>query len=126
MTISRFSVAFALCAAAAAAQDVTVPSGTAVTLMDVIIESEPSVARFRFLAPDIGTDGKQFADLVDDFEYLCNELARPALAENGWDGDSVVVSMSGAEVPFGEASPDVLQFFQPFQLGDGACQWEDY
>ncbi|ADO43328.1 conserved hypothetical protein [Ketogulonicigenium vulgare Y25] len=35
----------------------------------------------------------------------------------------VVVSVSGAEVPFGEATPDVPQFFEGFAVADGACQW---
>ncbi len=126
MITSRFSAIFLILAGPALGQDVSVPSGMDVTLFDVIVEAEPPTARFRFVAPDIGPDGVQFVDVVDDFQHICDTLIRPALLENGWESGDIVVSLSASEVPFGATVPDVAQYFQPFSLQKDACVWEDF
>lgn len=109
------------------AQDVAVPSGADVTLYDVILEPEAKTARFRFLAPTIaGADAISFADALPDIQFLCDEVAVPGLAETGWTEGEVVISLSAQEVAFGVASPDVVQYFQPFSIQAGACIWEDF
>ena len=72
---------------------------------DIILETEPPVARFRFLAPDIGREGLGFAEVVDDIEYLCDAVVVPSLAANDWTGELVVISLSSAEVAFGTPAP---------------------
>jgi hypothetical protein len=128
VTVVRFTCfALALIGSSAAAQRVAVPSGTDVSLYDVILEPETQVARFRFLVPDIGgDDGVSFSDAVPDIQYLCDQIVLPGLAENGWTTGDVVISLSAAEVQFGVASPNVVQYFQPFSIQAGACMWEDF
>ncbi|MFN2306698.1 MAG: DUF6497 family protein [Paracoccaceae bacterium] len=109
-----------------AATEVAVPSGLDVTLFDVILEEDPPVARFRFLAPEIGEDGSSFADIVPDIEYLCTAVIVPSLEAHAWTGETVVVSMSSEAVDFGMSAPDVTQFFQPFQIEEGDCAWLDH
>jgi hypothetical protein len=98
-----------------------------VALYDVVLEPATKIARFRFLAPQIGVDdGASFSAVLPDLQYLCDEVVVPGLAENGWTGGEVVISLSAAEVEFGVASPDVVQYFQPFSIQAGACMWEDF
>lgn len=105
-----------------AASEIAVPSGRTLTLFDVIME--PATARFRFVLPQAGS-GVEFVDLVDDLHFLCEDVVVPALAEAGQDVPHLVISVSAAEVPFGEPT-DVVQFFQPFRLQGGACVWEEF
>lgn len=109
-----------------AAQEVTVPSGRAVTLFDVILEPDVNVARFRFLAPAIADGAVPFEVMLDDIQYLCDALALPGLAANGWTQGEIVVSLSAAQVDFGVAAPDVTQYFQPFSIQEDVCLWEDF
>ncbi|MEL6571555.1 MAG: DUF6497 family protein [Pseudomonadota bacterium] len=121
----RFAVAVCLCATPSLAQDVSVPSGLDMSLFDVILEEDDQTARFRFLVPAVGGD-VTFADVIPDFEYLCNELAIPGLAANGWAATDIVISMSEAEIPFGTVTSEVTQFFQPFRVENDTCIWEDF
>lgn len=121
------TVSFALLGTHIAAQEVAVPSGIEVTLYDVILEPDAQTARFRFRAPAIGgADGVTFADALPDIQFLCDDIVVPGLAQNGWTEGEVVISLSAQDVVFGVASPDVVQYFQPFSIRAGACIWEDF
>lgn len=123
---------FALWAASiageAAAQDIAVPSGVAITLYDVILEETPQVARFRFVsaAIDPAGEGRGFADLVDDLQYLCETVVVPSLAANGWTGEDVILSVASQETEFGVFVEGITQFFQPYQIKEGACAWTEF
>ncbi|MEN9011674.1 MAG: DUF6497 family protein [Yoonia sp.] len=110
------------CATPVGAADVAVPSGHVLRLFDVIMD--PPMGRFRFVLPQIA-DGVGFDDMVADFDYLCAEVAQPALVAAKMAVDSIVISVSAAEVPFGETT-DVVQYFQPYRLDGGNCIWEDF
>jgi hypothetical protein len=112
-------------AAPAAAQDILPPSGQAVTLFDVVLEPDTSVARFRFLAPSLA-DGTTFDVVQGDFPWLCANVAVPALAANDWTVTQVIVSLSDREVELGATDPDAIQFFEGFRIEDAACLWEPY
>jgi hypothetical protein len=114
--------ALMLAAAPAAAQDLAVPSGQPLELMERRLEDAPAMARFRFLAPELEARG--FAAVADDFAALCDGYARPALAADGIAVDRVVISLSAQRVPFGETAPDVTQFFEVFRLSEDGCIWE--
>jgi len=109
-------------AAPLAAYEVTVPSGYQLRLYDVIME--PALGRFRFVLPAVA-EGVGFVDLVDDFDFLCAQVAQPALVQSGSDVSDIVISVSAHAVPFGEPT-DVVQYFQPYRLIDGACVWDDF
>ena len=36
----------------------------------------------------------------------------------------IIITFMSAEVPFGDAAPDVVQFFESFRVENGACVWE--
>jgi hypothetical protein len=121
---SFLSVLMLAAAPAVAAQDVTVPSGQPLSLLEVRLEEAPVLARFRFLAPDL--DARGFEAVADDFAVLCADLALPALAASDVTVDKLVISMSAKDVPFGEVAPDVTQFFEVFSIENGDCIWEAF
>lgn len=128
MILRRFTVIIlALSASDVGAQQVAVPSGLEIELYDVILEPDTNIARFRFRVPAIGGDsGVTFAEALPDIQYLCDDVVIPSLVQNGWTDGEIVISLSDKEVAFGVASPDVVQYFQPFSIQAGACMWEDF
>ncbi len=114
-----------LLTAAPLAAEVPVPSGQPVALFQVLLEPETQLARFRFLAPDLGGDTPlSFAEVEADFAHLCATYALPALNENDWPVSRIVISLASAETEFGVAAPDVVQYFEGFVVEDGQCTWE--
>ena len=123
----RSAVIAAMLASPSVAQDISVPSGRDVALIDVILEEATQTARFRFLVPAIGgADPVGFAEMIPDIEHLCNALAIPGLAANDWAADDIVISLAEAEVPFGTVTDGVTQYFQPFRVENDTCIWEDF
>jgi hypothetical protein len=121
----RLALLLALAAAPPVwAQQITTPSGEVVTLFDVVIEADTALARFRFLAPGIAA--RPFAEVQDDFPWLCTNLALPALAANDVTAAQVIISMSDRELPLGATDPDAVQYFEGFRIADAACIWEAY
>lgn len=109
-----------------AQEEVPVPSGQPVTFVEAILnEAGPQgqTARFRFVAPQIAED-VDFEIAVADMQHLCDSFALPRVAGTGVLPQQIVISLSAAPVPFGEAAPGVTQFFEAFSLQDGACIWE--
>ena len=103
------------------------PSGLEIALADVMFDEAVPIARFRFVSPAIGGDtGLTFADVSDDLGWLCDNVVVPALSQAGWDGAQVVLSVSDRPTEFGLYDPNVVQFFQPFRLADGACSWDEF
>ena len=85
---------------------------------------EQNIGRFRFVLPEIA-QGVTFEDLIDDLDFVCAQVAVPALTQAGSDVSQLVISVSAAQVPFGEAS-QVVQYFQPFRREGDACIWEEF
>ncbi len=104
------------------AQQIAVPSGRVLSLFEVIIEDD--MGRFRFVLPEIA-DGVDFEDIADDIDYVCSQVALPALTQAGSDVSQLVISVSAAEVAFGEPT-EIVQYFQPFRRVADACVWEEF
>ena len=158
----RLAPLLALLAAPAAAQELTLPSGHAATLYDVVLEeagvlapdaftdpealeegelneeeafdeppledpdaapaaSEGGVARFRLVVPGLGAEGAAYEDVAADFLWVCEQVALPSLAANGWAASEVNVSLGDREVEFGATDPEAVQFFEGFRIEGGAC-----
>lgn len=108
------------------ADAIAVPSGQVVTLQDVV-GNVPGpnglTVRFRFLAPGIAKTVE--LDVAQtDMEALCNSYALPRIAEFGPVPSQIVISLSDVAVPFGEASPDVIQYFEAYSIQDNICIWD--
>lgn len=107
---------------------VSVPSGQAITLQDVIWNvpgTDGLATRFRFLAPGIAAGGGvDFDSASADMQALCDGFALPRVVSNNPPPTQIIISLSAAPVPFGEAAPDVAQFFESYRIEDGSCRWE--
>ncbi len=117
----------ASCNDSAADGDIAVPSGREVTLIDVITNApgpDGATARFRFLAPGLA-ESEAEAALVD-MQVLCDSYALPRTKGTVPEPQQIVISLSAEVVPFGEAAPDVVQFFEAFRPKDDTCQWEPF
>lgn len=132
--IMRSTHAFLVLVALAACQDdqaegpdVEVPSGRELTFVDVITNAPGpagAAARFRFLAPGLTSDDAEAA--LADMQAVCDSFARERTEGMVPAPQQIIITFMSASVPFGEPSPDVVQFFQSFRTENGACVWEVY
>jgi hypothetical protein len=101
---------------------VTVPSGRELSLIEIISNvpgPEGATARFRFLAP--GLTEADIATSADDMQALCDSFALGRIDSMVPAPQQIIISLASADVPFGEAAPDVVQFFEAFSVETGAC-----
>lgn len=104
-----------------------VPSGREVRLLDVITTApgpEGATARFRFLVPGLTQD--DFAVALEDMEALCISYALPRISGTVPEPQQVIISFSAEAVPFGEAAPGVVQFFEAYRPDGDTCIWEQF
>ncbi len=106
---------------------IDVPSGREVTLIDVITTAKGpagATARFRFLVP--GLTHADAETSVADMQALCESYALPRTDGTVPTPQQIVISLSSEVVPFGEAAPEVVQFFEAYSLEGGACLWQPF
>lgn len=113
-------------AGAAAQQVASLPSGLQVQLIEVLLDPDLELARFRLLAPALAEPGVDLDALRPDFDLLCAEIAIPVMAARQPDWDEVVISLSSAPLPFGQTDPSVVQAFEGYLIEDGVCIWQDF
>ncbi|WP_309664398.1 DUF6497 family protein [Tabrizicola sp.] len=104
---------------------ITVPSGREVQFLDVITNApgpSGSAARFRFVVPGLSADDAQAASA--DMQALCDTYALPRTEGMVPKPQQIIISLAASATPFGEAAPDVTQFFEAYTLKDDACIWE--
>lgn len=105
----------------------TLPSGLMVHLIDVV-QDAPSPAglavRFRFLAPELAQ--VDFDTAAADMLHLCQTYALSRLPNTGPQASQIIISLSDRVVPFGEAAPEALQYFEAYRIENGECVWEMY
>lgn len=134
MTMTRshrviLAALFAVLAAAGGCEEtspagdgVSVPSGRDLRLIEIVSNvpgPEGATARFRFLAP-----GLTEADIVttaNDMQALCDSFALGRIKDMVPQPQQIIISLASAEVPFGEAAPDAVQFFEAFSVDTGTC-----
>lgn len=120
--------ALAACQEDAPAPDaISVPSGRAVSLIEVVTNApgpQGATARFRFLVPGLAADDAEAAQ--DDMQALCDGFALPRIDGMVPAPQQVIISLSAEAVPFGEAAPGIVQFFEAYGLQGGACIWEQF
>jgi len=122
----RLAALIMIFGAPAMAQDITAPSGLTMTLYDVILEEDTSLARFRFEVPEIAGNALPFTDVADDLQAVCDSTLLPGLKQSGWTEGQIVMQLSAQKVAFGVSAPDVTQYFQPFSIAEDTCIWEDF
>ncbi|MFP7673392.1 DUF6497 family protein [Marivita sp. S0852] len=100
-----------------------VPSGQAVSFHEMLSDQpgDGPIHRFRFIAPEIGQEGRAYEDVEGDMQHLCETFALPQLAESDPQPQQIVISFSQSEIAFGEANPDVIQFFEAYRVENETC-----
>jgi hypothetical protein len=130
----RLAVLFAALASQAGCQEdapregaVPVPSGREVMPLDVITNAPGTggaAARFRFVVPDLGEDDLEAS--AADMQALCDGHALPMTVGMVPAPQQIIITLMATEVPFGEPSPDVVQFFETYGIEAGACVVEPF
>lgn len=113
------------CEETPSADAVSVPSGRDVRFLDVISNvpgTEGATARFRFVVPGLAATDIEAA--APDMQALCDTYALPRVEAMQPPPQQIIISLAGEETPFGEAAPDVVQFFEAYSVQDAACVWE--
>ena len=106
---------------------VAVPSGRDLRLIDIITNApgpKGATARFRFLAPGLGVDESETS--AEDMQAVCDSFAVGRIDGMVPAPQQIIISFASAAVPFGEAAPDVVQFFESYRVESGVCVWEIY
>jgi hypothetical protein len=115
-----------LLAAPVVAQSVAVPSGLEVERIEVILDDDLQIGRFRFLAPAIAGRGFDLQGLRPDMDALCRDIAAPELRELRPDWAEIVLSVSSVPIPFGQSDPEVAQSFEVYRLQGTDCIWSQF
>jgi Family of unknown function (DUF6497) len=112
---------------AADGEKVEVPSGRDLRLIDIITDApgpQGATARFRFLAPGLSSDDLESSAI--DMQAVCDSFAVGRIDGMVPAPRQIIISFSSAEVPFGDAAPDVVQFFESYRVENSLCIWEVY
>ncbi|MCZ8336470.1 MAG: DUF6497 family protein [Rhodobacteraceae bacterium] len=111
-----------------AGEVVVLPSGQEVVLQDVISNvpgPEGMTLRFRFVSPAVAPGGALAFEAANEaLQHLCDSYALPRIGEFGPAPAQIVISLSDVPLPFGEAAPEAVQFFESYRIEEGACLWE--
>jgi len=106
---------------------IVLPSQAQVTLLDVItnIPGQGLTYRFRFLAPHIRGE-IEYEIAAADMQFLCDSYALPRLGTVGPVPKQIVITMLDRPIPFGEISPEAIQFFEAYRPDTDYCEREDF
>lgn len=100
----------------------TAPSGQAVALYERVPEPDVAQVRYRFLAPELGS--QHYDAVAADLPWLCTNVALPDLRALGLAADLVVISVGDRVVPLGQMDAEAVQYFDAFRITDGTCTLE--
>jgi len=106
---------------------IVLPSGREVSLIDVITDMPGpagATARFRFLAPGLKQDDIMAS--ADDMQALCDDFALARVAGMAPLPGQIVITLAAEAVPFGQAAPGVVQFFEAYRIEGDSCAWEQF
>lgn len=120
-----------LLASPVAAEEIVPPSGVRAVLMETIYEplgvpaALAKTVRLRYLAPEVEDQTRfDFTRLEMDFEWLCTHSGLPLAAKIAPRAERIVVSIASEATEFGETAPNVVQYFDAFQIENATCVWE--
>ncbi len=57
-------------------------------------------------------------------QALCETYALPRIGGMVPEPQQIVIVLADRAVPFGEAAPEAVQFFEAYRPENGACIWE--
>lgn len=106
------------------------PSGLAADLHEVRLEPvgvptlSVTAVRLRYVLPAIGgASAVEFERIEPDFQYLCETDGLKHRAKSAPNAEQIVISIASAQTAFGEIAPDVVQYFDAFDVREDTCIW---
>lgn len=102
---------------------ITVPSGREVVYLDTITNApgtEGATARFRFVVPGLAAG----EDASADMQAVCDSFALPRIGGMVPEPQQIIIVFADREVPFGQAAPEAVQFFEAYSIQGERCIWE--
>lgn len=105
-------------------QEVRVPSGQKVQLMEMLEEAgqDGPTRRYRFVAPGLGEIA--FEDAARDMDHLCAEFGVREAADAELALHRVIVSLSEQPIAFGATDASITQYFEVYSVEGGQCHIE--
>ena len=87
-------------------------------------ETARKMVRLRLVAEELSDqESFGFEAIESDFQALCEGEGLRIVAKFAPNAREIVVSVASQAVPFGESAPNVVQYFDVFNVVDGACVW---
>jgi hypothetical protein len=118
----------AVIATPALAELVEVPSGMAVTFVEVVRDiagTDGLTYRFRFIAPGVADETVTLDAIASDMLALCEDYAYPRVELASPRPNQIVISLADREVAFGVFDPEAVQIFEGYSFDEtGACMVE--
>jgi hypothetical protein len=124
--VRTLTVALGLAPFGAYAQPLQPAPDLPLELIEVILDDDLQIGRFRFLAPGIAARDFDMETLQPLFDHLCNEVAAPDLRAARPDWEEVVISISSVAIAFGESDPEVAQAFEGYLIDAEGCIWQEF
>jgi hypothetical protein len=106
---------------------IAVPSGRELSLIDIVTNAPGpagATARFRFLAPGLTSEDVEAS--AADMQAACDDFAIERIDGMVPEPQQIIISFASQAVPFGEAAPDAVQFFESYRPENGVCVWEAF
>ena len=95
-------------------------------LCDILTETQPFTSVnwlvVRMVVPDLPGPGVESTHT--DQDWVCDEIALPAMAEMGEAPARVIVQLMAEPFIRGEPAPGITQSIEAYSLRDGVCIWE--
>jgi hypothetical protein len=108
------------------AEAVTLPSGLAGQLCEVLSETQPATSEdwlvVRLVVPDLAPRVPEAVPV--DHDWACARFGLATLAEGAETPARIVVQLMAEAFPRGEPAPGITQSIEAYSIRDGACIWE--
>lgn len=128
-TLIALMVSAAALPAFALEEPIELPSGLEAEFHEMRIEvaaDEPALVRFRFVSEAIEAAAADLEALSSDFDYLCTNIALPAIPVEYRDPRRIVISIGSEASEFGTTRPDIVQVFEAYSVAGDRCIWEAF
>ncbi|TBX29201.1 DUF6497 family protein [Nioella sediminis] len=105
------------------------PSGLAVELAGIVMESQPDGETWlilQVLAPSLAGRRIGAEEMAEDTGVICDTWGLAAAGEADQTPDQIVVQVMSERVERGQPAPGVTQVFAGYRVQDGSCIWEDF
>ncbi|MEM6407258.1 MAG: DUF6497 family protein [Pseudomonadota bacterium] len=107
----------------------TMPSGLIVEPLDIQLEpvGAPTLSvqtvRLRYVSDQLGDKAFSFERIEGDFAHLCETEGLMTRARSAPKARQIIISIASEPLVFGEISPEIIQYFDAFDVVSETCIW---